>query len=350
MFVKTSDFDYSLPLELIAQTPLEPRDQSGLMVLNRSDSSIEHRKFFEITDYLRAGDVLLFNDSRVIPARLNGRKIDSGGRVEVLLLRRLDTCVWETLVKPGRRVNIGTMIEITSDSVVDNRQGAKVLAKVIELKQGGIKVISFSDETLLSKLGKIPLPPYIHSPLTHPERYQTVYANKAGSVAAPTAGLHFTPELLCAIERKGVHCLFVTLHIGLDTFRPVREDDPLEHSIYREYGVLRQEVATQLSQARAEGRRIICVGTTAVRLIEQVVQNSNTALLEPFGGWVNLFILPGYQFRVVDVLITNFHLPKSTLLMLVTAFAGKDCINRAYEEAIALRYRFYSFGDAMLIF
>ncbi len=347
--MKTSDFDYSLPLELIAQTPIEPRDQSRLMVLNRSDSSMEHRKFFEITDYLRAGDVLLFNDSRVIPARLNGRKIDSGGRVEILLLRRLDTCAWETLVKPGKRVNIGTMIEIINDSVVDNRHEAKVLAKVIELRQGGIKVISFSDETLLPKLGKIPLPPYIHTPLTRPGRYQTVYANEAGSVAAPTAGLHFTPELLSDIERKGVRCLFVTLHIGLDTFRPVREDDPLEHPIYREYGELRQEVASQLSQARAEGRRIICVGTTTVRLIEQVAQNSNTAILEPFEGWVSLFILPEYQFRVVDALITNLHLPKSTLLMLVTAFAGKDFINQAYEEAIALRYRFYSFGDAMLI-
>ena len=347
--MKTSDFDYSLPLELIAQTPIEPRAQSRLMVLNRSDGSVEHRKFFEITDYLRAGDVLLLNDTRVIPARLKGRKIDSGGRVEILLLRRLGTCAWETLVRPGKRVKSGTMIEITNDSVVDTRQGARVLAKIIELRQGGIKVISFSDETLLPKLGKIPLPPYIHTPLTRPGRYQTIYANEAGSVAAPTAGLHFTPELLGDIERKGVHCLFTTLHIGLDTFRPVREDDPLEHPIYREYGVLRQEVASQLSQARVEGRRVICVGTTTVRLIEQVAQNSNAALLEPFEGWVSLFILPGYQFRVVDALITNFHLPKSTLLMLVTAFAGKDFINQAYEEAIARRYRFYSFGDAMLI-
>ncbi len=347
--MKTSDFDYSLPLELIAQTPIEPRDQSRLMVLNRSDSSIEHRKFFEITTFLQAGDVLLFNDSRVIPARLNGRKIDSGGRVEILLLRRLNTCTWETLVKPGKRVNIGTMIEITNDSAVGNKQETKVLAKVIELGQGGIKVINFSDETLLSKLGKVPLPPYIHTPLTHPGRYQTVYANEAGSVAAPTAGLHFTPELLSDIERKGIRCLFVTLHIGLDTFRPVKEDDPLEHPIYREYGVLGQEVASQLSQAKAEGRRIICVGTTTVRLIEQVAQNCNATLLKPFEGWVSLFILPGYQFRVVDALITNFHLPKSTLLMLITAFTGKSFINQAYEEAIALRYRFYSFGDAMLI-
>ena len=349
MLVKTSDFDYSLPVELIAQTPIEPRDQSRLMVLNRSDGSIEHRQFFEITDYLRAGDVLLFNDTRVIPARLNGRKVDSGGRVEILLLRRLDTCAWETLVKPGKRVNIGTVIEITNDSIADNRHKAKVLAKVTELKQGGIKVMSFSDETRLPKLGEIPLPPYIHTPLTLPERYQTVYANEAGSVAAPTAGLHFTPELLNDIKRKGVHCLFLTLHIGLDTFRPVREDNPLEHPIYREYGMLKQEVASQLSQARAEGRRIICVGTTTVRIIEQIAQNSKAALLEPFEGWVSLFILPGYQFRVVDALITNFHLPKSTLLMLVTAFAGKDFINRAYAEAIARRYRFYSFGDAMLV-
>lgn len=347
--MKTSDFDYSLPTELIAQTPIEPRDQSRLMVLNRSNSSIEHRNFSQLTNYLRAGDVLLLNDSRVIPARLNGTKIDSGGRVEILLLRRLNTCTWETLVKPGKRVNIGTMIEITNDTAVDNKQGTKVLAKVMELGQGGIKVISFSDETLLPKLGKVPLPPYIHTPLTHPGRYQTVYANQAGSVAAPTAGLHFTPELLSDIERKGVRCLFLTLHIGLDTFRPVREDDPLEHPIHREYGVLGQEVASQLSQARTEGRRIICVGTTTVRLIEQVAQNSNATLLEPFEGWVSLFILPGYQFRVVDALITNLHLPKSTLLMLITAFAGKDFINRAYEEAIALRYRFYSFGDAMLI-
>ena len=350
MFMKTSDFDYSLPLELIAQTPIEPRDQSRLMVLKRSNSSIEHRSVFELSDYLRAGDVLLFNDSRVIPARLSGRKIDSGGRVEMLLLRRLSTATWETLVKPGKRVNIGTMIEITNDSAVANKHGAKVLAKVIELGPGGIKVISFSDETLLPKLGKVPLPPYIHTPLTHPERYQTVYANEAGSVAAPTAGLHFTPKLLSATERQGVRCLFVTLHIGLDTFRPVREDDPLEHPIHREYGIFGPEVASQLSQAKAEGRRIICVGTTTVRLIEQVAQKNNTTLLEPFEGWVSLFILPGYQFRVVDALITNFHLPESTLLMMITAFVGKDFLNRAYEEAIKLRYRFYSFGDAMLIF
>jgi len=252
--MKTSDFDYSLPVELIAQTPIEPRDQSRLMVLNRSDNSIEHREFWGITDYLQAGDILLFNDSRVIPARLFGRKIDSGGKVEILLLRRAGTSGWETLVRPGKRVNIGTIIEITNDSVTGDEHKAKLLAEVIELRQGGIKLISFSDETLLPRLGKIPLPPYIHTPLTRPERYQTVYANEAGSVAAPTAGLHFTPELLSNIERKGVHCLFVTLHIGLDTFRPVKENDPLKHPIHREYGILRQEVAGSRPIISSQGR------------------------------------------------------------------------------------------------
>lgn len=345
--MKTSDFDYYLSRELIAQTPVEPRDQSRLMVLNRSDGSIEHRRFFEIVNYLRAGDVLVFNNTRVIPARLNGRKVD-GGRVEILLLRRLDANIWEALVKPGKRVGIGTKIEIANSS--GNRQDDKVLAEVTELKSEGIKVINFSDETLLLKLGKIPLPPYIHKPLANPERYQTVYAQVDGSVAAPTAGLHFTPELLDQIKGKGVHCLFLTLHVGLDTFRPVREDDPLKHPIYREYGVLSQEVARQLSRAKAEGQRIICVGTTTVRIVEEAAQKSSPPQIQPFEGWVDLFILPGYRFRMTDALVTNFHLPRSTLLMLVTAFAGKELINQAYKVAIAEKYRFYSFGDAMLIF
>jgi len=344
--MKTSDFDYSLPSELIAQTPIEPRDQSRLMVLDRSDGSITHSKFSEITKYLRDGDVLVFNNSRVIPARLNGRKVDSGGRVEILLLRQVDSGVWQALVKPGKRVNIGTRIEITNNSA---GHGARVLAEVTGLRQDGIKVISFSDEALLPELGKIPLPPYIRLPLANPERYQTVYASVTGSVAAPTAGLHFTPGLIDEVRERGVHCLFVTLHVGLDTFRPVREDDPLKHPIYKEYGVLGQEAAAQLCQAKAEGRRIICVGTTTVRILEQAAQASKASRLEPFEGWVSLFILPGYQFRMVDALITNFHLPRTTLLMLVTAFAGKGFINQAYEEAIASRYRFYSFGDAMLV-
>ncbi|MFC1974699.1 tRNA preQ1(34) S-adenosylmethionine ribosyltransferase-isomerase QueA, partial [Chloroflexota bacterium] len=284
-----------------------------------------------------------------IPARLIGKKVDGGGKVEILLLRRLDAGVWEALVKPGKRVNIGTRIEIVADSVTNNMQGAKVLAEVTGQGEGGIRVIGFSDETLLPMVGKIPLPPYIHVPLTHPERYQTVYASVAGSVAASTAGLHFTPELLSGIKQKGVHYLFVTLHIGLDTFRPVRGDNPLEHPIFSEYGVLSKDVASQLSQAKAEGRRIICVGTTTVRILEYVAQNSKASLLEPFDGWVNLFILPGHQFHLVDALITNFHLPRSTLLMLVTAFTGKGLIRKAYREAMAQKYRFYSFGDAMLV-
>jgi len=342
--VKTSDFDFSLPAELIAQTPVEPRDQAQLMVLNRGDGSVEHRKFFNIVEYLRADDVLVLNDSRVIPARLNGRKVDSDGRVEIFLLRRLSANVWEALVKPGKRVNVGTRVEITN-----NRHEAGVLAEVMEMRQGGIKVMNFSDELLLPKLGKVPLPPYIHTPLTNPERYQTVYANVGGSVAAPTAGLHFTRELLDQIKRKGVQCLFVTLHVGLDTFRPVRENDPLEHPVYKEYGVLSQEVASQLSQAKAEGRRIICVGTTTVRIVEQATQDSGSFQIQPIEGWISLFILPGYRFRMADALVTNFHLPKSTLLMLVTAFTSEDFIKRVYKMAIARKYRFYSFGDAMLI-
>ena len=348
--MKTSDFDYSLPLGLIAQTPIEPRDQARLMVLNRSEGSLKHHRFFDIVDYLQAGDVLVFNDSKVIPARLHARKVDTGGRLEILLLRRLSPNIWETLVKPSKRVNIGSRIEIASNSATDDRQDFQTPAEVVGLGDGGIRVISFSDETLLSGLGRIPLPPYIHTPLTNPERYQTVYANVAGSIAAPTAGLHFTTELINKIKSRGIQCLLVTLHVGLDTFRPVREDDPLEHPIHQEYGVLTQEVANHLSQAKVEGRRIIGVGTTSVRLVEAVAQASSPVHIKPFEGWVSLFILPGYQFRVVDALITNFHLPRSTLLMLVSAFAGGELIKQAYREAIARKYRFYSFGDAMLIF
>ncbi len=342
--MKTSDFDYLLPPEKIAQTPIEPRDQSRLMVLNRSNGSIDKRRFWEIADYLQAGDVLVFNDSRVIPARLKGRGVDSGSQVEILRLRRLDTNTWQVLVKPGRRAGIGAKVDITDDG-----RRTRLQAEITGVGQDGIKIMTFSDERLLSEVGKVPLPPYIHTPLADPERYQTVYARVDGSVAAPTAGLHFTPELMAKIGQKGVHCLFVTLHIGLDTFRPVREENPLDHPIYQEYGVLSQEVASQLSQARAEGQRVICVGTTTMRLIEQAAQSSKSSLLEPFTDWVSLFILPGYQFRVADGLITNFHLPKSTLIMLITAFADKDLISQAYREAIASNYRFYSFGDAMLI-
>ncbi|MFC2021904.1 tRNA preQ1(34) S-adenosylmethionine ribosyltransferase-isomerase QueA [Chloroflexota bacterium] len=348
--MKTSDFDYSLPPKLIAQTPIEPRDQSRLLVLDRVDGSLKHRRFFEIVDYLRAEDVLVFNDSRVIPARLNGRKADSGGALEILLLHRLSPNVWETLVRPAKRVKIGTRIEITNDSVIGDRQDFRVMAEAVGLGEEGTWVIRFSDDTRLPEVGKVPLPPYIRLPLKDPERYQTVYANVDGSIAAPTAGLHFTSELIDKIKSRGVRCLFVTLHVSLDTFRPVRENDPLEHPIHQEYGVINQEVASELSQARVEGRRIICVGTTTVRLVEAMAQASSLAQIQSFEGWVSLFIVPGYQFQMVDALITNFHLPRSTLLMLVTAFAGRDLINQAYREAIAQQYRFYSFGDAMLIF
>jgi len=342
--LKTSDFDYSLPQELIAQNPLETRDQSRLMVINRNDGYIETHRFFEVVDYLRAGDVLVFNDSRVIPARLNGKRLDTGDTLEVLLLRQVSSNVWESLIGCDKRVEVGTQIEI-----IDGEQNIRVQAEVTGTGQGGKRVISFPEEATPLKLGKVPTPPYIHVPLADSERYQTVYARIAGSVAAPTAGLHFTPELIDKIRDNGVQCLFVTLHVGLDTFRPVRVADVTRHPIHREYGLLSQEVADQLSQARQEGRRIICVGTTTVRLIEAVAQMSHPLKIKPFEGWIDLFILPGFQFQLVDVLITNFHLPKSTLMMLVTAFAGKDLLSGAYQQAIAQQFRFYSFGDAMLI-
>lgn len=347
--MKTSDFDYALPPELIAQSPIESRDRSRLMVLNRAAGSLEHRKFFEIGDYLRPGDVMVFNDSRVIPARLMGRRAVSGGKVEILLLRRRKANVWEALTKPARRLQTGAMVEITNGSPSASSSETGFKAEIIGTGEGGIRVIRFSDESGLMSAGEVPLPPYIRTPLADKERYQTVYARVIGSVAAPTAGLHFTPELLADIEGRGVRFLFVTLHIGLDTFRPVTEEDPRKHTIYREYGALDEETARELTQTRLEGRRIICVGTTAARIVEHVAQASQTPSIRPFQDWVDLFILPGHRFRLVDGLITNFHLPRSTLLMLVTAFAGKELIDKAYREAITQRYRFYSFGDAMLI-
>ncbi len=347
--MRTSDFDYNLTSKLIAQSPIEPRDRSRLMVLHRENGLIEHRRFSEIIDYLRDRDVLVFNDSRVIPARLKGRRANSGGGVEILLLRRMKAGLWEALVKPARRLRAGAVVEIRNETAAGEPTGGRILVEITGVGPGGFREIRFSDETLLMESGEVPLPPYIHETLANPERYQTVYARVAGSVAAPTAGLHFTPELLRRIEQKGVRCLFVTLHVGLDTFRPVKEDDPQQHAIYQEYGSLSEEVAQELSQARREGRRIICVGTTAVRLVEQAAQVSNPLHLQPFEGWVSLFILPGYRFRIVDVMITNFHLPRSTPLMLVTAFTGKELIKKSYQEAIVQGYRFYSFGDAMLI-
>ncbi|MDD5127346.1 MAG: tRNA preQ1(34) S-adenosylmethionine ribosyltransferase-isomerase QueA [Dehalococcoidales bacterium] len=338
--VKTSDYDYLLPPEMIAQTPLEHRDHSRLLVLNRQNGTMEHRHFLDIVDYLKAGDVLVFNNSRVIPARLYGRR-STGGKVEILLLHRVDEGIWEALVGRGGNLHAGSKIDIINSS-----GAAEVVAEVIGEKPGGIKILRFSDENVLVKLGKMPLPPYIHEALGDPERYQTVYSKIIGSAAAPTAGLHFTPQLLEKIGGKGVCSLFVTLHIGLDTFSPVREADPQKHAIHKEYGIVDEEVAQEVTQAKREGRRVICVGTTSTRIIEHIAQNGSC---EPFSGWVDLFILPGHRFRAADALITNFHLPRSTLLMLVSAFAGKDLVDKAYQEAIRERYRFYSFGDAMLI-
>ena len=342
--MKTSDFDYHLPPAYIAQTAKEPRDHSRLMVLSRADGAITHRHFFDLGELLNEGDVLVFNDSRVIPARLIGRKTGSGGRVELLLLRRFGPGLWEALVKPGKRVGEGVKIEVNG-----------LLGEVIEQRDGALRLVQFSDETALEKAGEVALPPYIHHPLEDPERYQTVYSRVKGSVAAPTAGLHFTTELLHHLVGKGVQFAFVTLHIGLDTFSPVREEDPRNHPMHKEYGELTPQVAQQLNQAKAEGRRIICVGTTSVRVLEKAASGNEKGGesekgLEAFCGWIDLFILPGYHFRTLDGLITNFHLPRSTLLMLVSAFADQRFVQRAYQEAIHQGYRFYSFGDAMLIF
>jgi len=338
--MKTSDFDYKLPLGQIAQTAIEPRDHSRLMVLSRKDGNMEHRYFYEVGDYLRSGDILVCNDSRVIPARLLGRKVDGGAKVELLLLRRLERGVWETLARPGRRLKAGTKLELGEGSIIE--------AQVIEKKETGTVIVTFPDEEALEKAGAVPLPPYIHTPLNNPERYQTVYAQEKGSVAAPTAGLHFTPELMNRLQGKGVRFVFVTLHLSLDSFRPVQVDDPAEHVIHKEYGELTPEVARELNQAKAEGKRVVCVGTSAVRMLEHAARGNEDGV-KPFTGWVDLFIRPGHRFKLVDALITNFHLPRSTLLMLVSAFAGRELILRAYREAMGLGYRFYSFGDAMLI-
>ena len=362
--MKTSDFDYELSQSLIAQTPIEPRDASRLMVLDRRTGTIEHRHFRDILDYLQSGDVLVCNESRVIPARLYGRKVPSGGKVELLLIAKRRENLWEALVR-GRKVKAGTRIEIG-----DRGQGMghkelspvpSIAAEVVGETEAGGRLIRFDRpiESLLDDLGVTPLPPYIHEPLSDAERYQTIYARVRGSVAAPTAGLHFTPRLVDEIRRKGVEFAFVVLHIGLDTFRPVKEEKVEDHRIHTEYCQLPLEVADQLNRAKAAGRRIIAVGTTSVRVLETAAQagkqqaddsaSLSTNLLVPYSGWTDLFIYPGYQFPAVDVLLTNFHLPRSTLLLLVAAFAGKDTIDRAYQEAIREEYRFYSFGDCMLI-
>jgi S-adenosylmethionine:tRNA ribosyltransferase-isomerase len=352
--MKTSDFDYELPPSLIAQTPIEPRDASRMMVLDRRRGTIEHRHFRDILDYLQPGDILVCNESRVIPARLYGRKVPSGGKVELLLIARRGENLWEALAR-GRKIRAGTRIEIGNKGQGDKRASPvsrplpSITGEVISETEAGGRLLRFDRaiEPLLDDLGITPLPPYIHEPLSDAERYQTIYARVRGSVAAPTAGLHFTPELIDEIGRKGIEFAFVILHIGLDTFRPIKEEQVEDHRIHTEYCQLPAEVADQLNCARAEGRRIIAVGTTSVRVLETAARAGKQ--IAPYSGWTDLFIYPGYPFRAVDVLITNFHLPRSTLLLLVAAFAGKDTMDRAYQEAIREEYRFYSFGDCMLI-
>jgi len=340
--MKTSDFDYELPQERIAQTPIEPRDQSRLLVLNRENGAIEHRRFFEIIEYLNPDDVLVLNESRVIPARLFGHKVDGGGKIEFLLLNRVGDSIWESLVRPGRRVRQGTVVEVESEDHAEH-----ISVEVQSRTENGTFMVRLSDEGLLDTLGDVPLPPYIHAPVGDPERYQTVYAKSKGSVAAPTAGLHFTPELLKRIESKGIELAFVTLHVGLGSFRPVKTEDPTKHSLHQEYCEVTDAVAQKLNTAKREGRRVVGVGTTAVRSVERVTDLNGE--VQPFIGWNDLYILPGYQFRAIDAMITNFHLPRSTLLMLVAGFVGRERILEAYNEAINEDYRFYSFGDCMLI-
>lgn len=341
--MKSSDFDYPLPPSLIAQSPMEPRDHARLMVISRQEGSIQHRRFFEICDFLRAGDILVCNDSRVLPARLMGRK-PTGGMVEILLLRRLEVGLWEGLLRPGRRVPIGSTLYL-GDAATD-ATAPHLICQVLNRREG-IWQLHFPNEAVLESLGQVPLPHYIKAPLENSERYQTVYARARGSVAAPTAGLHFTLGLMERLRQQGVEFAFCTLHLGLDSFRPIREPDPREHPIQSEYLEMSEKVAQRLSQARAEGRRIIAVGTSSVRALETCVQGDGS--FQPFQGWTNLFILPGHAFLGSDALITNFHLPHSTHLMLVSAFAGNDLMRRAYGEAIAECYRFYSFGDAQMI-
>ena len=338
--MKTADFDYHLPPELIAQTPLERRDDSRLMVVSRGTGSLEHRRFYELDDCLQPGDVLVYNDSRVIPARLLGQRAGSGGKVELLLLRRLDRGVWETLAKPARRLKEGAVILVGSEPHIQARVTAKT--------DTGTIIVELAGEDALEEAGIVPLPPYIRAPLHDKARYQTVYASREGSVAAPTAGLHFTPELMSRLRTRDVRLVFVTLHLALDSFRPVRTDSLQDHAMHSEYCELGQDVSDTLNLAKIEGRRVICVGTSAVRAVETAAC-AGGGTLAPFSGWTDLFVRPGHRFQAVDAMITNFHLPRSTHLMLVSAFASRDLVLRSYEEAIQAGYRFYSFGDAMLI-
>ena len=340
--MKKSDFYYDLPEELIAQDPLTDRASSRLMVLDKLSGSIEHRTFRDITGYLKKGDCLVCNDTKVIPARLLGTKKDTGGAVEILLLKRLSADSWECLVRPGKKMRRGAEVEF-GDGLLTG--------KVTDQKDDGNRIVEFSYdgifEEILDKLGTMPLPPYITHKLADPSRYQTVYAKYDGSAAAPTAGLHFTPELLKEIQDMGVHIAYVTLHVGLGTFRPVKEDDILDHKMHSEWYEVTKETADIINETKKTGGSIICVGTTSTRTIESVADDNG--VVRPGTGETDIFIYPGYRFKVLDALITNFHLPESTLVMLVSALAGRENVLNAYRCAVEERYRFFSFGDAMFI-
>ena len=339
--MKTHDFWYDLPEELIAQTPLQQRDSSRLLSLDRATGEMAHKHFYDIIDYLQPGDCLVMNDSRVLPARLLGHR-PTGGAVEVLLLRDLGDKKWECLCKPGRKMQVGHQV-VFGDG--------ELTATVREVKEDGNRVVEFHYEGIflevLERLGKMPLPPYIKAELADQERYQTVYSREVGSAAAPTAGLHFTKELLEKIRQKGVKTAFVTLHVGLGTFRPVKAEEISEHHMHSELCMIGEETAKILNETKHNGGRVICVGTTSCRTLESLVNDDGT--FEAKSKWTEIFIFPGYTFKAMDGLITNFHLPESTLVMLVSAFAGRENVLRAYEEAVKERYRFFSFGDAMCI-
>ena len=339
--MKTHDFFYELPQEQIAQTPIEPKDHSRLMVLRRDSDNIEHKHFYDIIDYLNKGDTLIVNDSRVIPARIYGYKEDTGAKIEFLLLRQLDGKRWETLVKPGKKAKPGTRF-IFGDGLLT--------AEVIEVTDDGNRIVELNSEeniyATLDKIGQMPLPPYITEKLEDQERYQTVYSHELGSAAAPTAGLHFTNELLDKIREKGVNIGYVTLHVGLGTFRPVKVDDVTKHKMHSEHYEIPAETAELIKRTKASGKRVIAVGTTSCRTLESVAAQGE---LRACDGFTDIFIYPGFKFKVLDGLITNFHLPESTLIMLVSAFYGYDKTMRAYDIAVKENYRFFSFGDAMAI-
>ena len=339
--MKKSEFNFELPEELIAQTPLQQRDQSRLMHLDRATGAIEHRHFYELPDLLRKGDCLVLNDSRVLPARLLGVRT-SGGSVELVLLRDLGEGRWECLSRPGRKTKPGTQLSFGN---------GELKAEVESVTDGGNRIVRFRYEGIflevLEKLGRMPLPPYIKAELKDPERYQTVYSREVGSAAAPTAGLHFTKELLAEIEARGVRIAYVTLHVGLGTFRPVKEEEIEDHPMHAEYCIVPEETARLVNETKQSGGRVIAVGTTSCRTLESFADENG--LLKPCSGWTSIFIYPGYRFRCLDALVTNFHLPESTLIMLVSALAGRENVLNAYRIAVEERYRFFSFGDAMLI-